>query len=302
MEESNDNLEVFEEELGDAPPILPILPNFNAENPDGPKNKIEKLKQDKKLKLDLIETKEKEIENLKNDIEKIDKLIEMYESKKIEQNKIIIETDEKIKNQEKEIKENISLLFIKFKNNENVENSDSEEFIRRNQDIVKKAFLLEDLFRFCEFVFEIVEDNSKLKQNMDIINKKQNILQKRNLFINNEIKSFYKKHAEEKTFTKILLLIKRKSLELYDEVSVIKNIKGSNILMLDEYIQSSKENKILFLNNAIDNSQYEIQERIKKAKESLKNGDKYKAKSFLKEKKYISELLEKYENELKNLQ
>ena len=63
MEKNNDNLEILEEELEEAPPILS---NFNAEEP---KNKIDMLKQDKKLKLDLINQKEKEIEQLKIYIE-----------------------------------------------------------------------------------------------------------------------------------------------------------------------------------------------------------------------------------------
>ena len=194
--------------------------------------------------------------------------------------------------------------FEKYKDIKNEEDFNSETFIENNKEIANKAFLIEDLVGFYEFFFEIVEDKSKLKKNWDIINKIQNILEKRNLCIYNEIRAFYKEHSEEKKFTKFLLLVRKKSLELYDEIALElrkQNINESNILMLDEYIHSSKENKILFLNNAIDNSEYEIQEIIKKAKESLKNGNKSQAKSFLKEKKCISELLEKYKNELNAL-
>ena len=69
--------------------------------------------------------------------------------------------------------------------------------------------------------------------------------------------------------------------------------------MSNEYINSSNENKILFLNNVIDNIEYEIQELSKKAKEVLKNS--FKSQLFLSEKKDKSELLEKYKNELNNL-
>ena len=134
---------------------------------------------------------------------------------------------------------------------------------------------------------------------MDIINKKQN----RSLFISNEIKSFYEeRHGKEKDFFKILLKIKKNLNSQNEEIDLwIDNIKNFNILILDEYIKFSKENKILFLNNAIDNNEGKITILLDKAKECLKNGNKFQAKLFLKEKKYIIKLSEQYKNELNKL-
>ena len=301
MEENKDNLEVLEEELGDAPPILQ---NYNNETPNEPKNKIEILEQDKKLKLDLIATKEKEIEQLKKDIEEIDVLIEKYKSQIIEQNEIKIETEEEIKNQEKSIKENISLLFEKYKviTKTGNEKMNCDSFIENNKEIISKIFFVEDANGFYYFFFETIKDNTKLKEYMDIINKKQNIIKNRSLFIYNEIRSFFKRYSKEKDFFKILLLGNKYANDQNDEIDLrIQSIKHYNILILDEYIKSSKENKILFLKNAIDKNEGEIKVLLDKAKESLKIGKKDKAKLFLKEKKYIIELLEQYKNELNKL-
>ena len=301
MEENKDNLEVLEEELGDAPPILQ---NYNNETPNEPKNKIEILEQDKKLKLDLIATKEKEIEQLKKDIEEIDVFIEKNKSQIIEQNEIKIETEEEIKNQEKSIKENISLLFEKYKviTKTGNEKMNCDSFIENNKEIISKIFFVEDANGFYYFFFETIKDNTKLKEYMDIINKKQNIIKNRSLFIYNEIRAFFKRYSKEKDFFKILLLGNKYANDQNDEIDLrIQSIKHYNILILDEYIKSSKENKILFLKNAIDNNEGEIKVLLDKAKESLKIGKKNKAKLFLKEKKYIIELLEQYKNELNKL-
>ena len=302
MEKNNDNLEILEEELEEAPPILS---NFNAENFNEPKNKIDMLKQDKKLKLDLINQKEKEIEQLKIDIEEIDELINKYKNQIIEEYEIIIETEEEIKNQEKEIKEIIFFLFENFKDINYNDDNEYNTFIGNNKEIVYKKFLFDDLYKFFDYVYEMVNNNDeKLKENIDKINKKLNIIKKRNLYFNEKIKSFFKEHKEEKKFIKFLISIKLKSFYISDRIELElkrQKINESNILMLNEYINSSNENKILFLNNSIDNIEYEIQELYKKAKESLKNSYKSQAKLFLLEKKYKSELLEKYKNELNNL-
>lgn len=302
MEKNNDNLEILEEELEEAPPILS---NFNAENFNEPKNKIDMLKQDKKLKLDLINQKEKEIEQLKIDIEEIDELINKYKNQIIEEYEIIIETEEEIKNQEKEIKEIIFFLFENFKDINYNDDNEYNTFIGNNKEIVYKKFLFDDLYKFFDYVYEMVNNNDeKLKENIDKINKKLNIIKKRNLYFNEKIKSFFKEHKEEKKFIKFLISIKLKSFYISDRIELElkrQKINESNILMLNEYINSSNENKILFLNNSIDNIEYEIQELYKKAKESFKNSYKSQAKLFLLEKKYMSELLEKYKNELNNL-
>lgn len=298
MEDNNANIEALEEELGDAPPILQ---SFNPAQAFDTKSQIKILKQDKKLKLDLIEKKEKEIEKLKKDIEEID---EEIKNQIIGQYKIIIETYEDIKNQEKVIKENISLLFKNYKDIEKKGEYDMDTFLTNNEEIIKNIFLVEDLNEFYYFIFEIVKDDSKFKKNIDNINKKQTIFQKRNIFFEKEIFEFFKGHKEEKEFTKILILFKMKCFETHDEIALElkrKNIMDSNIIEQNEYIHSSKENKILFLNNAIENCEYEIQELLKKAKESLKSGDRHKAKLFVKEKKFISLLLEKYKDELNAL-
>ena len=41
-------------------------------------------------------------------------------------------------------------------------------------------------------------NDEKLKENIDKINKKLNIIKKRNLYFNDIIKSFFKKHKEKK--------------------------------------------------------------------------------------------------------
>ncbi len=199
MENNNANIKALEEELGDAPPILQ---GFNPAQAFEPKNQIKILKQDKKLKLDLIETKEKEIEKLKKDIVEIDEEIKKYESQIIGQYKIIIETYEDIKNQEKLIKENISLLFKNYKDIEKKGEYDKFTFITNNKEIIKKAFLLEDLNIFYSFVFETVKDDSKFKKNIDNINKKQTILQKRKIFLRKKFLNFVKSIKRKKNLLK----------------------------------------------------------------------------------------------------
>ena len=123
-------------------------------------------------------------------------------------------------------------------------------------------------------------------------------------FFYNQIKSFFVENSNEKEFVKLLLFHKKKILNLFKDINnniyeIYNNkIINSNILDMDEYLKSSKENKILFLNNAIDNNKYEMELFFDKAKENLKKSNKDKAKFFLSIKKIYSGLNDKYIKEL----
>ena len=304
----NENINEFddlEEELEECAP--PILPSFNEVNPQNElEKKINILKQEKKYKTELIENKEKEIKQLKDDIEEINKVISKYEFELVKEKEIIVETEEELKEREKEFLKNIYILFDDYKKIKLNENFKLIEYINNKNEELNKIFYFDKINPFYIFLNQIIKDknNDLIEKYYDTIIKKSEVFEKMENFFYNQIKSFFVENSNEKEFVKLLLFHKKKILNLFKDINsyiyeIYNNkIINSNILDMDEYLKSSKENKILFLNNAIDNNKYEMELFFDKAKENLKKSNKDKAKFFLSIKKIYSGLNDKYIKEL----
>ena len=139
--EDDEDIFNLEKDLNDAPPIIPI--NIDNNNNQTSINICEKLIDEKKLKFELIKSKEEEIFKLKMEIIEIDKKIKNIkkESKKIEEKFINLlkeKTEVEIKNKQNEIYNEINNLFEVYKKSQL--KNELDKYSEDNNDKLNKLF------------------------------------------------------------------------------------------------------------------------------------------------------------------
>ena len=230
--EDDEDIFNLEKDLNDAPPIIPI--NTDNNNNQTSINICEKLIDEKKLKFELIKSKEEEIFKLKMEIIEIDKKIKNIkkESKKIEEKFINLlkeKTEVEIKNKQNEIYNEINNWFEEYKKSQL--KNELDKFSEDNNDKLNKLFYNDKIEEFINKTLEAVRMGIDIFKNFepisdDLIIKFESFLEIKDE-MNKIIKLFFKNHYNEKDFIKVL--VKYNNNNRNNIVIYLMNIKNDKI-------------------------------------------------------------------------